>query len=343
MDVNEAELPLEEQAPITTFQDYMPKPKPPTPMRYIGQLATLIGLTGAGLIVAGIASVIVLAIMKGGNFLSLTSTDIMKPGFANINKVLQIVTTLFLFFVPAFFFALIVNRKPLQYLGFNTKVSAKQLALVILIAFTGLFLSGVLGEINQLIPISKSARVYFQKLEDNYIDEILAMAQMHSVADYLLGLLIIALAPAILEEVFFRGALQNLLTRWIKKPWIAITITSIIFSLVHISYFGFLPRFMLGVVLGVLFYYSKNIWTNILAHFLNNAIAVTQIYMLSLSGKIDKKALADLDKAQASGWIFLVLGIISSIAMIAWLYFFKKESESTLTKQSIVNAENTFA
>lgn len=331
MDVNDAELPLEEQAPITTFQDYIPKPQPAKqPINYFAQLAIFIGLTGGGLIVAGIASIIVIAIMKGGNLFALKEMDLLKPEFANINKVLQVVSTLFLFFTPAFFFALIVNGKPFKYLGFNTKVSAKQIALVTIIAFTGLFLSGALGEINQLIPITKGARTYFQSLEDKYVEQMLAMVQIKSFADYFIGLIIIALAPAILEEVFFRGALQQLLTNWIKTPWIAIGITSILFSLVHFSYFGFLPRAMLGAVLGLLFYYSKNIWTNILAHFLNNAIAVTQIYALSMSGKIDKKTLADLDKAQFSGWIFLVIGIVSAVAMITWLYYFKKESSKTL-------------
>ncbi len=341
MDVNDAELPLEEQQPITTFEDYIPKPLPKTSMSYGGQLAILLGLTGAGLVVAGIASVIVLAIMNGGSIFTLKDTDLLKPEFVNINKILQLVSTLFLFFAPAFFFALIVNGKPLQYLGFNTKVSTKQLFIVIAVAFTGLFLSGALGQINQLIPISKSAKVYFQKLEDNYTDEMLAMVQMKSVGDYLQGLLIIALAPAILEEIFFRGALQNLLTRWLKKPWIAIAITSIIFSAIHASYFGFLPRAMLGAVLGLLFYYSKNIWTNILAHFLNNGIAITQIYALSLKSKIDKKTLNALDTNELPASAILIVGLIALLAIIVLLHFFKKESNRTLNKQLIDNTENT--
>jgi membrane protease YdiL (CAAX protease family) len=344
MDVNDAQLPKEEQTPITTFQDYIPKQQPQKePMDYLVQFFLFIGLFFGALMLMFIVVAIILFAMKGGKVLSLNETELLKPENANLSKVLQLVSTLFLFFTPAFFFALIVNGKPFTYLGFNKKVSIKQLGLVILVACSGLFLSGALGEINELIPISKSARVYFQTLEDNYIDQMLAMVQMRSVADYLLGLLIIALAPAILEEVFFRGALQNLLTNWIKKPWIAITITSILFSLVHVSYFGFLPRAMLGAVLGLLFYYSKNIWTNILAHFLNNAIAVTQIYILSLKGTISKKTLAELDSSQSSGWVFLVVGIISSLAMVTWLYFFKKESENTLAKQSIEDVQKTFA
>jgi len=334
MDINDEQLPQEAQTPITTFEDYIPKQQLPSKqqMSYFSQFVIFIGLIGGGLIVAAIATVIVLAIMKGGSIFSLNEAELLKPENANLNKVLQLVSTLFLFLTPAFFFALIVNGKPFNYLGFNNKVSLKQLGLVILVACTGLFLSGALGEINQLIPISKGARTYFQGLEDKYMDQMLSMVQIKSVADYIIGLLIISLAPAILEELFFRGALQQLLTNWIKMPWIAIAITSIVFSAIHFSYFGFLPRAMLGAVLGLLFYYSKNIWTSILAHFLNNAIAVSQIYYLSLSGKVDRKAIENLDKSQLLGWQIALLGIASAIAMIVWLHYFKKESNKTLAQ-----------
>jgi membrane protease YdiL (CAAX protease family) len=341
MDVNDTQLPQEEKVPITTFQDYIPKQQTPKkqPISYFGQLALLIGLTGGGLIVAGILSLIVFFAMKGGgSFSSLTESEMLKPENANINKVIQLVSTLFLFFTPAFLFALIVSGKPFTYLGFNKKISIKQLGLVILVACTGLFLSGALGEINQLIPISKGARTYFQTLEDKYIDQMLSMMQLKSFADYIIGLIIIALAPAFLEELFFRGALQNLLTKWTEKPWLAIAITSVVFSAIHFSYFGFLPRAMLGAVLGLLFYYSKSIWPSILAHFLNNAIAVSQIYGLSLAGKIDKKALLELDKTQLVGWQIALLGIVSATAMIVWLYYFKKESNKTLAQHNLETA-----
>ena len=337
MEINEGQMPLPEQPPITTFQDYIPKSLQPEPMSYFGQFGLLIGLLGGGLIIAGILSAIILFVMMGGHLSALSSTEILKPEYANANKVLQIVSTVALFFLPAYFFALIAHKKPLAYLGFNKKISAQQVSLVIIIAFTGLFLSGSLAEVNELIPISKGLRAYFQKLEDSYAEQMMAMVQIKSVADYLLALVIIALVPAIVEEVFFRGAVQQLFTSWFKKSWVGILITSIIFSAIHVSYFGFLPRAMLGVVLGLLFYYSKNIWMNILAHFLNNGIAVSQLYYLSTKGKIDKKALDSMDEHFP-----LWLGAIALAAMVVLLYLFKKESDKTLAQTSIVDATNTY-
>ena len=343
MEVNEEQLPLPHQPSVTTFKDYMPKQQPPAPMSHGVQFILLMSLIIGGLILAAIVSAIIIFTMMGGSFSALSVTEIMKPEHANANKVLQIASTLALFFAPAFVFALIVHRKPLQYLGFNSKISAKQIGLVILVAFTGLFLSGALGEVNELIPISKGLRTYFKKLEDDYTEQMMAMIQMKNIADYLVSLLLIALAPAIFEEVFFRGTVQQLFTNWFKKPWVAILITSVIFSAIHMSYFGFLPRAMLGIVLGLLFYYSKNIWTNILAHFLNNGIAVTQIYILSQKGKIDKKALDALNNTQFPIGIVLLLAATTIFGMVIWLYLFKNESDKILAKTQIINTENTLA
>ena len=343
MEENEEQLPLSQNPSVTTFKDYIPQTQPSAQMSFGVQFMLLMGLIIGGLILAAIVSAIIIFTMMGGSFSALSVTEIMKPEHANANKVLQIASTLALFFAPAFVFALSVHRKPLQYLRFNTKISAKQIGLVILVAFTGLFLSGALGEINELIPIPNGLRTYFKKLEDDYTMQMMAMIQMKNIADYLISLIIIALAPAIFEEVFFRGALQNLFTNWFKKPWVAILITSIIFSAIHMSYFGFLPRAMLGVVLGLLFYYSKNIWTNILAHFLNNGIAVTQIYILSQKGKIDKKSLDALNSTQFPVGIVVLLAATTIFGMVVWLYLFKKESDKVLAQTQIVNTKNTLA
>ncbi len=343
MEINEEQLPLQPQPPTTTFKDYIPQPQPAAAMSYGVQFIVLMGLIIGGLILAAILSAIVVFTMIGGGLSGFSAAEIMKPEHANATKVLQIVSTLALFFAPAFVFALIVHRKPLNYLGFNSKISAKQIGLVILVAFTGLFLSGALGEINELIPISKGLRTYFKKLEDDYMVQMIAMMQMKGIADYLVSLVVIALAPAIFEEVFFRGALQNLFTNWFQKPWVAILLTSVIFSAIHMSYFGFLPRAMLGVVLGLLFYYSKNIWTNILAHFLNNGIAVTQIYILSQKGKIDKKALEVLNTTEFPVGIVILLTATTIFAMVIWLYLFKKESDKTLAYNKISNTQNILA
>ena len=108
-----------------------------------------------------------------------------------------------------------------------------------------------------------------------------------------------ALGPAIFEETFFRGGMQNLLQQWTRKPILAIIITSLIFSAIHFSYYGFIPRVALGVILGLIYYYSGSIWLSIAGHFFNNALVVTQIYIYARQGKPIEDA---MNESSPFGW-----------------------------------------
>ena len=127
-----------------------------------------------------------------------------------------------------------------------------------------------------------------------------------------------SLLPAVFEETFFRGGMQNLLTRSIGNHWVAIILTSIIFSLIHLSYYGFLARVCLGIVLGLIYYYSGSLWLSIFAHCFNNAIAVTQMYVMLQQGKPFKEAMNDK--------LPLWWGLAAIIGLYALFIVFKKIS-----------------
>jgi hypothetical protein len=295
------------------------KPKPSKPsIGYLGQLGILLGLIGVFTIVASLIAVVVWMIMTGGGPFSMEK-DMLNPANTNAARWVQLVAAFFMFFVPALIFAIIINKKPLQQLGFNNTISGKQFFILIFIALAAMGLSGALGTLNELIPIPANWAAKFKKAEDAYNQQVMIMAKMNNWKDYVFSLIVIALAPAIFEEVLFRGALQKLLQNWTKNHWAAIIITSFLFSAVHFSYYGFLARAGLGVVLGLIFYYSKNIWLNIIAHFLNNAIAVTALYALSREGKNADEALKDNFP--------LWYGLIALTLIVFFFINFKKESE----------------
>ena len=102
--------------------------------------------------------------------------------------------------------------------------------------------------------------------------------KMNTLGDLFFNLLVIAIIPAIGEELLFRGYLQQKIRQWLGKPHGAIIITAILFSAIHMQFQGFLPRFALGIVLGYFFYWSGSLWVPIIAHLLNNAMAVTFAY-----------------------------------------------------------------
>lgn len=95
------------------------------------------------------------------------------------------------------------------------------------------------------------------------------------------SLLCVALVPAVCEELFFRAGIQNLLQRWTGNVHVAVWATAAVFSLAHFEIFSFLPRFLLGALLGYLYVYGRSLLVNVLAHFANNAIVVVTYALMS--------------------------------------------------------------
>ena len=107
-----------------------------------------------------------------------------------------------------------------------------------------------------------------------------------TVGGLLASLLVVALIPAVSEELFFRGGVQNLLERWFGNAHAAIWVTAVVFSLGHGEVFSFVPRFVMGATLGYLYVYGRSLVPNMLAHFVNNAVVVV-LYWLVARGVLD--------------------------------------------------------
>jgi membrane protease YdiL (CAAX protease family) len=296
---------------------------------YISQFFILLGLIAGGLLFGSLVSLIVFKAMVGGSLMSMEK-DMMNPANADALKVVQLVSTFFVFLIPAIIYARIVNPRPIQHLGMKTKANALQKLFVAIMVLAGFGLTGALGELNHLIPIPQTWEIKFKAMEKAYMEQVKLMANMKNFGEYFISLIIIALAPAIFEEVLFRGALQQLMVKWTRNVWIGIIITSIIFSAIHMSYYGFLARFALGMVLGFMFYYSKSLWTSILAHFLNNGIAVTAMYFYSRKGKLTDEVLDE----KFPLWV----GLIALVIIIGLFRVFKKES----IKLGTFDTDNTY-
>ena len=127
-----------------------------------------------------------------------------------------------------------------------------------------------LGKLNEGIPLPHA----LNKLEEDTAKLMNAFLKVKSTIDIVINVFIIALLPAVAEELCFRAALQRIMINICRSPWVGIVITAILFSSLHLQFSGFLPRMFLGVVLGAFYWYSGSIWTSILAHFVNNAVQV---------------------------------------------------------------------
>jgi uncharacterized protein len=309
--INQPYNPIDELEKTNAFPTANP------PINYWGQLGLLLGLIGGGLIIASVLSIVVFLVMTGVNAFEIEK-EILNPKNVAAIRALQVVSTLFVFLVPAFLFALIAYKKPFQFFGFSKKISIQQIGIVILIGCAGVFVSALMADINEWIPISKTLQAKFKLAEENYNKQVLLIAKMNNLKDYIAALVLIAMLPAVFEELLFRGAMQQFFINWFKTPIVAIVLTSIIFSAIHMSYYGFLARATLGVSLGLVYYYGKNIWLPIIIHFVNNSIAVTALYVYSIKGKPVEEVLNE----KYPIW----LGLICVLLLISLLIQFKKES-----------------
>ena len=287
-----------------------------------GQLGILIMLLGVGLVLAGIVSIVIVKYTLGVPLNDLAAA-ILDPKNIQVSRFVQFASTFLLFALPAFVFATIVNRKPFRYLGFNTRSNSRQFYIVLLLVIAALFAQSTISHLNEMIPLSKSLETKFKQMEDEYAKEVLSMAQMKNFGDYIYALVILAFLPAVFEEMFFRGAVQQAFIGLFRNAFWGILITSIFFSAAHFSFYGFLTRMFLGMLLGYIFYYGKNIWLNITAHFLNNAVVVTSLYMLSRSGKLTEKSMQDDNYP-------VFIGLLAIIAVFALFTFFRRESIKTV-------------
>lgn len=119
---------------------------------------------------------------------------------------------------------------------------------------------------------------WMDSLDEQSIDSLMSILSMNSVADLLINLLIIAVLPAIGEELLFRGVIQRELVKVMDNPHIAILLASIIFSAVHMQIQGFLPKLIIGLILGYAYYWTKSLWIPMLLHFINNSVPTFMLY-----------------------------------------------------------------
>ena len=136
------------------------------------------------------------------------------------------------------------------------------------------------------------------------------------------NLLVVALIPAICEEFFFRAGFQNLIQKWVKNRHLAIWLTAFVFSMAHGEVFSFMPRFVMGALLGYLYVYGGSLLTNVIAHFVNNALVVL-LYWLVARGVLDIDPQAPL----ALDWVLSALCTMAGFAVL-WVTFFYKNKDA---------------
>ncbi|MBN2482343.1 MAG: CPBP family intramembrane metalloprotease [Bacteroidales bacterium] len=273
----------------------------------------------------------VLAIPIFGLTLTGILEAISNPGQENLAviKYFQIVQSVFVFIVPAIFVAWLFSRDTFSYI----KANIKPYMLTVLM---------VLGSIILAIPILNVLTVFNSQLDlpdwlGNVEKEIIALEESacrltklfldgDKFKDLALNLIMIAILPAVGEEFLFRGVFQRLFSEWTRSHHWGVLLGAFIFSFFHFQFFGFLPRFILGIYFGYLFVWSGTIWVPVAGHFINNGLAV--IYYHFSSEEMGETMLDRIGTSGESPYILIISSILATALIYATFRFEKAKKSS---------------
>ena len=150
-----------------------------------------------------------------------------------------------------------------------------------------------------------------------------AITDFKSVGEMLIGILVIALLPAIGEELVFRGMIQRELWRGTRNIHLAIWVSATIFSAIHMQFYGFIPRLLLGALFGYLYYWSGNLLIPMFSHFFNNAFAVVLVYLNHM-----KITDINMEGGEAAPLHYVTTGLIVTIGLLYYIWKHYREFPS---------------
>lgn len=234
-------------------------------------------------------------------------------------KIMQLIQSVGMFVVPPLALAFLWSEKPLHYLQLTTKLKLSSILLVVVLMGVAIPFINLITSLNQQIALPDflaPVEAWMKNSEEQAAVLTEKMLNIHSFNELLFNIFLIAMIPALGEELFFRGTIQKILTQWRSAIW-GIWIAAFVFSAIHLQFYGFFPRMLLGAFFGYLLVWSGSLWLPIIAHFTNNAIAVIFYYL-----KYNGYQVVDIDVIGSGETLWL--GVVSGVLTIGGIILIKK-------------------
>ena len=281
-----------------------------------GKLLLLFGIILIFAIVSAIGGLLFGMLLYGASIDELTAfiANPYTDEAISFLKFYQLVNQIGIFVLPALVFSFMVSNKSSVYLAIDKAPKLISILVGGLIVYSILPFNNYLDELNRQLVFPeflsgiedwmKSKELQAQKLTEVFL-------KTDGLWGLMINILIVALVPAIGEELLFRGLILKLFSQITKNIHVAVLISAIIFSAIHLQFYGFVPRLVLGMVLGYLFVFTGNLWVPIFVHFINNASSVL-VYYLHDIGYL-KLSMEDF------GSTTNVVYIIGSLLITLWL------------------------
>lgn len=257
-------------------------------------------------------------------------------------KWIQFVQQAALFLLPPLCMAYLWSKQPLEWLRVkgNGRLAMSNGLWAIALMLVALPAINLLGDWNQqmTLPAFLEPLEQWMKTQEESA-KILTEQFMNvtTIGGLIINLLLMALLPAIAEELTFRGVLQRLFEGKGEKgdeakgdeakrregeriPHLAIWCSAILFSAIHMQFYGFVPRMLMGALFGYMLVWTGSLWIPILMHFTNNAMAVLLYFVTLRQGW-------DMEKVDAIGTNdTLWLGVVSMVITIIGIYAFRRST-----------------
>ena len=246
------------------------------------QLLLLISTSLVSFFLIGLLGTYLLSLLTGipiQQMASLGTLDPHHPYLGFFIRGMQLVQFIGLFLVPSWIAGYFFTEKPAtQYLGFRKPSHPGFWVVGIMVILISLPLVQWLGEVNRAIQFPAELTQWIKDKENEANDTVKALLSLRRPADLFLNLIFIAGLAGVGEELLFRGVLQRVFVKWFGQAWPAIIAAAFLFAALHLQFYGFLPRFVLGILLGAVYWYSGSLWVSILAHFVYDGLLVTLVY-----------------------------------------------------------------
>ena len=249
-------------------------------------------------------------------------------------KLMQLIQSIGIFVLPPFVLAYLCSNNTTIFLHLDRQINLLVILFIVLFMILIVPFINLSGDLNQRLVLPK-ALAGLESMMKAYESQATQLTEkllnVHNLPALFFNIFLIAIIPALGEELFFRGAIQGVLQQKINAK-AAIWITAIVFSAIHFQFYGFVPRMLLGAFLGYLLVWSGNLWLSIAAHFTNNVLAIIFYYMKTNGYKI-----FDIDTIGTGDtlWIGCFSGLFAVFGFYFFMRYFQKvDAEKTAAKHA---------
>lgn len=223
------------------------------------------------------------------------------------------------FWVATWLIVRFIEKADLHWDIQTSRLNGQNIGLIVLITLGGMLFNGLLVYWNAQLDLPESMagiESWMKEMETQLMELTKFLTDFQSVPELLTGILVIGVFAGVGEELYFRGLIQPKMQGYFKSPHWGIWITAIIFSAIHVQFYGFLPRVFLGALFGYMYHYSGSLLYPIIAHIFNNSLTVVIVY-LSNQGLFD----FDLESTDSVSYPAAIAGFL--VLILGFLYFKK--------------------